>query len=321
MIQTKIYLLADTRRYNQAINVTRLQKLFQPLATRFDIQLCPIISPENQLALDGYSFKDESTFELLIRDHIKPNGGSCVAICFEPTKLEKNTLQQLNINYLSFRLHPIRFLSDLKWSVSSNVELQTHKWEVEKQEITDSVKSWKEKFSQFQNVQHRILMIAEQTPLDRSVECDGRFYNLMDFKDEIEILKKNYPVSIFLPHPNNQRERSLILANELGLETVDFGVNSYELMASGAIETVAALSSSLLYEAEEFDLNTIRFLRGGSGFTTPIDHGKLMYDYSFWEEFLQVKNTNSVAKVNPDPVRSKNFLRNNFEPWAYRELT
>lgn len=164
-----------------------------------------------------------------------------------------------NLIYINFFTHPVRFLPDLLWAVTTNSQeifyiLGKYSFKIEPQDSINRIK--------FQTLKDRnrfeceltknTAIIFGQTPYDASVLVDGEFKTLYDFRHEIKQLVSNSDDILIVPHPLLSDYAPIFaLIEYLGKGKI-CNFNSYSLLSSSKVSKVITLSSSLGVEAKYF---------------------------------------------------------------------
>lgn len=207
-----------------------------------------------------------------------------VIVGYEIAPSIENYLRIKNYPYLNFALNPIRFLPDIYFSISTNIETleafnSCHV--VADQEIRAhagvlraAFLSKKErKTDRFQNI------FIGQTEVDRSLIADGRFHTIEEYKDRLpcDIHVKVHPLSKSKPSFG----RSIVKEN------------IYKLLSENDDLKVYALSSSVLVEAPFFGCEAFRLLPGSNEFPRPpLRHPYFMQ--GFWRAIFEPRDPETI---------------------------
>ena len=118
-------------------------------------------------------------------------------------------------------------------------------WTIWKQQKREGIKD--------SNIQENSVVFIGQTLRDKSTDDNGKYLNILDFKEEILKLSKEYSHIYYVPHPyvaqNKEIDKYL---NETKYITKITSIPTYELLMSPKIKKVVSISSSVLYEAKFF---------------------------------------------------------------------
>lgn len=243
----------------------------------------------------------------------------------------------LDVPYIDLTVHPIRFLDDHLFGMSTNcfwIFDRLKKYQVDENQFyiqANMIKAIAD-YNPLPIVENSVL-IAGQTNVDKALYSDGRCLSIMDFKNKIEELGEKYSLVYYKAHPYNTNLRKIhdFLKNYSFVKLCPSDWNIYKILSHPNLKKVCAITSGVLYEAPYFGKEAESFY-----------HPYLHLDYSkncaysettylsiyndfinpvFWKNVLQ-----DVVEVNPDckdiePVIRPNRLRATFNDyWSYTEL-
>ncbi len=162
---------------------------------------------------------------------------------------------------LDLRLHPCRFGPDYYFLARSNL--------IPLRDLVDQAPLQQElaleaaalEFDAFrlghENRLRQDALLTLQMPLDSALLDAWGFANLGEHVDELTRLSREYPVIWVRPHPHSPPGEADRLAF-LSLENARLTDRSaYEMLASGQVSHVIALSSSVLHEATNFGVESV----------------------------------------------------------------
>ncbi|MCU7800115.1 MAG: hypothetical protein KZQ70_08205 [gamma proteobacterium symbiont of Lucinoma myriamae] len=189
--------------------------------------------------------------------------GLGLIIGFEFSAKEKVEIEKNKINYLDLRIHPVRFMDDVFFSFDTNsdaiwTKLQQYKVDDRLCRLQASmVKATVVKIKKDHIVVPNSLLLIGQTEADMVVFDGEKYLSLLDRIDEIKKIAADYEHVYFKAHPYAKNNRYILreLRKELG-EVQSTRDNIYHLLANDGIRHVAALNSSVLYEALYFNKET-----------------------------------------------------------------
>lgn len=226
------------------------------------------------------------------------------------------------IIYIDMFISSIRFTEDLNYAFRSNIEtIRTKLLEYRIPEISfyaqaNLIKSYYNLRKKIKIEPHSCVLCG-QTSIDLSVIKNGKLYTLLDFLPQIKELGKKHSVIYYLAHPNadpnSEIERTLQKLSYI--KKVNY--NIYQLLANENIDTVAALSSSVLQEAKYFHKNTyillhpyVKYYNGYGEFTkdmyVTVNHE--CFSTYFWKKILgELIETKECEYFNFE--NNSNFLR------------
>lgn len=194
-----------------------------------------------------------------------------VVIGFEIPAILRDLLEEYARLLVEIELAPIRFLDDLLLSISSTdheINAALRQVRVSQREIHWQAELLRAKAlppcAARSEAGGRVALLAGQTRVDRSLVKEGNLLSLSDYVQEVNQLCEEHDLVLIRPHPHSGDDvpglESLLEIPGLRITNA----NSYDLIASGKIETVAAISSSLLDECKYFGISTQRFDRSST---------------------------------------------------------
>lgn len=180
-----------------------------------------------------------------------------LVIGFELPDLVRNGFERLEIPYLDFTIHPVRFLPDLLFGVRSNIRNLGHAlryWSVSENEIRIGAGRAMARLSRLPRKRDletpaRIALFAAQTPDDKVRIHQGRFSGYDDFEACFAALLRHHDRVLVKAHPCAPDDENLkrLLLRFPALEPVPD--NLYYLISHESIERVYSLNSSASVEA------------------------------------------------------------------------
>lgn len=258
-------------------------------------------------------------------EELAPFVDGALVVGYELPPAILDALQRLNRPYIDVVLHPWRFMPDLVFGFRSNV----HSWNTffravrleraaaERQASLVLAKSeWMAKF----NMPPGTALILGQVPDDRAVvSSDGAFQSLQNHMEALHRLCVEHPLVLFKPHPYARPgcPSSKAVARLPTIKTVSH--NFYHLLCQSELDTVVALNSSGLVEADVFGrraTNLVPFLYDfggeGEGAVTPIDTRWLRPE--FWQSLLA---DNALGAAGLLPLTDQSLRRAMNGDWGY----
>jgi hypothetical protein len=162
------------------------------------------------------------------------------------------------IPYIDVRLHPVRFMDDLLFAVRAShgptrealSALAVHENDVL---VTAGLREAMCQLISDAAVPADTLIVIGQRPHDSSQIVHGRFFDAMEYRDEIASICARHRAVLLKPHPH-EREHSLLTV-VAGIAPNVLGVvddNLYRLLAMPEISSVLTVSSSAGIEASYF---------------------------------------------------------------------
>jgi len=208
----------------------------------------------------------------------------------------KELLTTLGICYIDIWLSPIRFYKDVMFEFHSNSDhinacLQGYRFDrslLDEQVL--KLTQHAEQFLERPSLAENSCLLIGQMQQDKSVLYQGRYLSLLDYTSEIAALCDTYSCVYLLKHPYlNAHDFAPIkcaLSRFENLVALEHH-NTYALLMSPAITSVAGISSSVLAEAQYFG-KTVKY------FYKPViepDYICIFKDYfesSFWSTLLNI---------------------------------
>lgn len=271
---------AQGYRWHQEPNVQWLRQLLRAsLSSDPAIQICILDHETLGLQPDGFApdhdFPVEEWWlamssrpvERRLRNRIEQIVADHIVIGFETPANLAEVFAGVARAFIDMEIAPIRFMDDLLLLFTSNsAELNAIATSMA---VTNREIRWhlglligemgSPSLDLIGKYQRGIGILACQTKVDRSLISDGKILNLADFGERVLDLASDHDVILISPHPLAGME----IAGLEALRTIP-GLritlaNSYRMLASGEIRTLSSISSSLLAEAEYFDVRVKRF--------------------------------------------------------------
>jgi hypothetical protein len=182
-------------------------------------------------------------------------------LMFEPRKITRRWFNESKINVLYFFFHPAHFAGDLLFSVNTNhsgLKEKLAKHGIPESELIALANYWKALIAENDPLKNKKVvpgagLVIGQWPGDLSLWDEARQeeMRLSDFQSTLQAAAQTHSQLYFKHHPLAPH-LSKKEWNVLGLTCINHNV--YQLLASGRIKTVYAISSSVVKEAEYFGL-------------------------------------------------------------------
>ena len=286
-----------------------------------------------------YDAKEFTVFRSIFDDLCQHD----LIVGFELPPTLKRALHQAGKQYISFYIHPVRFLRDLCLLVTTNshdvADLIAQK-EIASNEIDSQVKRFSALFSRLQlpslALPNNVPVLIGQTEKDSVLIRDERFTSWKDHEDTLAKMLEPYREVIFLEHPYCQNSALVTeyLRGTHGKTVISLRINSYGVIFS-PLQTpfFLTLASSLGVEAR-CAKRDCTFLHGDpseqfilSGVDIPdagmVSHAVLQDD--FWKnifsgDYIKKKSKTGTAATANDFPLGDHYLRNSLDSWAFRPL-
>jgi hypothetical protein len=237
---------------------------------------------------------------------------------------EKKDKLKSNDKILNLSIHPIRFADDIFFNFKTNddkIKKKLKQYEVNYAifyHYADIVKATYLKTIKKTKINENSLLLIGQTEKDKVI-FDGRKYlSLLDYKDNIKSIAKNYDNIYFKPHPYAKNNKLIykVLKKEFKNLTIVYD-NVYHLLSNENIKHIVGLNSSVLYEAKYFRKDVTFLYKhtfdiGGNDIGIYGDY----FTSSFWSDILDIEDTNISLPFVPNRLRKS---INDF--WGYNEIS
>lgn len=198
-----------------------------------------------------------------VRDMINNYVGDAeLVIGYELSNTTRQCFTTLGIRYLDVWFSPYRFGKDTMFSLFSNVKkiqsvIETGRVSnTQLQKEANSLISYCRSFlSSDIRLLEKSALIIGQLFIDKASQKEGYFVSLLDYVDEITQIAETHTQLYLLKHPLMSDKAFTEVREALeGIKNLQYlqGANVYQLMANPAIETVVAVSSSVVAEASFF---------------------------------------------------------------------
>lgn len=264
-----------------------------------------------------------------------------LVVGFELPPTLKRALHRAGKRYISFYIHPVRFLRDLCFLVTTNsseVADLVAQQAVSSHEVEFQVRRFSALFSRMQlpalSLPDDLPVLVGQTERDSVLIRDGSFTSWKNYEDKLSDLLGPYPEIIFLEHP--YRANSALITEYLRgrhrKTVISVRANSYGVIFS-PVQTpfFLTLASSLGTEARYAGRDST-FLYNDpctkfvlSGVDVPgaamVSHAVLQDE--FWKRVFsgdfRKSKSRSGAVANAFSL-GDHYIRNSLDSWAFRPL-
>jgi len=318
-MRSRIIFIGDLHRAGQIANIEKIEMLFSSLFYNININVEHIISEMNSLEENMSNIKvwSEISTENLVTDLSNINFDSASVIGFELPHFYLNFMTNLGVPWVNLHIHPLRFLDDLCFSVSSSFEYDHVFNRINSNQINYNVNKMKIGLDivKREKSNRKTLLILGQSPFDKSVWFDNEFKNLLHYTDKIDEIACDCQEIFYRPHPYMsdkyvddmicKKYNALILNEE----------NYYQLLLEKDINIVCAISSSSVLEARYFDISGIYLEERAKTYGMPIAYDLILSDITFWYEKLLEKD---IGTIQIEPILSeRGIVREAFGYWSY----
>ncbi len=247
-------------------------------------------------------------------------------IGFELSDALKNLFDGQGIAWLDLRIHPIRYLDDIFFAMGASSSAVNErlayftKSDAWFRMQADQMVASSLKQKRRPDIAESTLLLIGQTERDRVVFDGKRYLTLADRVEAIAELAQTHAHVLFRPHPYAKSTRRTLKAiRRGGVDVQPVYDNVYRLLSHEHVTTVAALNSSVLYEAEMFGKTTVfLFDSAFDDAYAAVVHNVL--ESAFWREVL-----GAVLPVRSGigleiPLRANRLRKSLNDFWGYAEI-
>jgi len=284
-----------------------------------------------------YDVEDTAIFPAVFDELLQHD----LVVGFELPPTLKRAIHGAGKRYISFYIHPVRFLRDLCFFVTTNCSdtaALIAECEVSPHQIDFQVRRFKALFSRLRlpalALPDDVPVLVGQTEKDSVLIHSGRFATWGDYEDELARMLEAYPELIFLEHP--YRPNSTVLTEYLRgrhkKTVISVRANSYGVIFSPTkIPFFLTLSSSLGTEARYagqdctflLDEPCEKFIVSGVDIPRACIVSHAVLQDEFWKNIFSGAKRRKKARVNvaaDDFPLGDHYIRNSLDSWAFRAL-
>ena len=255
------------------------------------------LHPEQVYPLLGWPIADESWARLYdltadalpaaLTARLEQVFGGALVVGFEMPPVLRAWLSKEGLPWINLAVHPVRFLPDLLWSVSTNDDGMQEALAA----FAFATKRIEQEVSKRRRRAPRVLapagaaIVIGQVGHDRSRIAKGRFWTAEDFAAEIDRWSAGRRLCV-KPHPlgkDDSADEAWLRAR--GAQVVDDNV--YDLLAADGDHIFAALSSSVLTEAKWFGREALRLMPAMEPVEPEVTVGGAIFERAFWARVLK----------------------------------
>lgn len=258
-----------------------------------------------------------------------------LVIAFELSPLMAGILDRHGITYVNMVVHPVRFLDDIFFAISTNnagvyESLLTRRAPEELFHAIAGVHKAAGTRVPGLDLDGDTVLIAAQTPNDKTLIDGGKFLALENFLEDIDGLLHRHDNVLFKRHP---------LAPELPPELDAFlaekrvritNVNLYTLLSERCLTAVHSISSSASHEAQYFGKSGEYFFQPhydianddklGFSPTRYVSVVDAMFEADFWRGTLSSLLPTTVPTGSVLPGKPNRLRVSMREFWGYNEV-
>lgn len=254
--------------------------------------------------------------------------GGALVIGFELPEFTRQALDTLDVPYVDFTIHPVRFMDDLIFGVRSNVgglAEALQEWVVREDEIRLHAGLARATLvrlppvPQCNGVEDAALFCGQTTD-DKVLIRNGRLMQAEDFLPQLNEMCSRHERVFVKPHPFSPNNPVILTLTRLFPNTEVVDANFYHLLARDGITDVYSITSSTSIEAAYFDKQGRHFasypyvftdFTAGGGAYLTIDSE--IYSYKFWAQIVRLINIpcsrSPMIEVKKVPSRMRRSLR------------
>lgn len=278
--------------------------------------------------LSTHSYFDPEIISEKSLNYLKSYIKNSLVVGYELSEETRACLDKINVTYVDVWLHPIRFMDDNFYAFhSNNKEIMNYLSEMHMDESYFYLYADKLKIQSFmgwnkfqgtlsKKIEENSALFIGQTLTDKAVCKKGKMLNVLDFKEEFSYLANKYEKVYFSRHPMLKGGDEDQINFIKGFKNVDLiDIPGYMLLCADEIKHVAAISSSLVFEAKFFQKKTSYFFRP----VVPINstnqdsgyysiYGKL-HSPKFWVDLVCAYTGEIIHAVDLNFIKSNDIYR------------
>ena len=315
----RVVFLGDLCRGDQAVNVARLERLFSPVLKHFEVRSSLHVSEINgNVNLDEWLPVWRESLELSSTSEIATLDLSDAAVIgFEVPDKDLRYLDKNDVPWVNFAIHPLRFLDDLYFDVTSSFTYDLLKHTATAGLIDLCVQSLRARYPVMSTGNGpKTLAIFGQTPIDRSVYFDRDFRRLDNYLPKLDELVGQYENVLLKPHPHLTLPEvdKLIIERYSAHLCTDWDI--YKLFITSGMSAACAISSSVLTEVPHFGIHAEYLEPRAKRYGVPISYRSLLDDEDFWSEVFSCP-AKAGGQIRISQAVPGNYLRRVFASWGY----
>jgi hypothetical protein len=249
--------------------------------------------PNERLASNWAEIYDDelpSSAQELIQSHL----GNSVVFLFEGSPSILKIIDEIKGVYINFRIHPMRFGSDLIMAIESNDKDIMHRlrqYKMSSEAVTAEITALKARWAnKLIDLPRDSLIFLGQTRHDASVIVSGKFMSLTESAESLLAMGSGRPV-FHKPHPHDSGAPTLGQWLSIFPNSQEVSSSTYNILAHEKSMEFVTISSGAGYEAEILGhkvnfLNPKNWGRNSQGYTHFVD---VFFEYwytGFWNYVL-----------------------------------
>jgi len=231
----------------------------------------------------------------------------------------KNILTALKIPFLNLWFHSWKLFDDAFFMFNTNdadVFRVLKKYQVPREKFVFYAHYWKIWTQQRNHHPDDDGLVPDcavfigQTLRDKSTDFNGRYLNILDYKDRLETLSHQYSKIYYLPHPYVEANQQIeeYINNTPYIQELK-NMPTYQVLMSDKVKKVMGISSSVLYEAQFWDKEVEYLYKPLFNIDQKFEDDTFISIYQdyfrpvFWSEILA-----KFFQVNNQPINSCLFF-------------
>ncbi len=234
--------------------------------------------------IDIYNMNNNDNSLKVISDYFS---GSLV-IAFELHPILQKGFDILNIPYVKLMNHPIRYMDDIFFGITSSSIDTFHK--LRKYEISDQyyykyamllkAESGVKEFLGKVKIPENSAVFFAQTNVDCSLLNGNKIVNLFDYKEKFLEICNSYSNVYYKIHPFDKNREVIKFVNSIPNVKILYpnDINVYDILSNDNVKKCFSISSGSLYEAKYFGKSVEYFLKQPFDFVNDFQDGEV-FDY------------------------------------------
>ncbi|UZX44593.1 hypothetical protein A6U84_21325 [Agrobacterium sp. 13-2099-1-2] len=321
---TQIIISGDLTRVNdrmelhQSHNIAWFSRLFTPIFQSLGFKVYTVGEKKNDFPLnllhdsiydqtsrklhDQWAARYDAGFPTAFVKELVDAFGPATFFLFEASPAFMESLDSARMVYLNFRVHPIRFASDLIFAIKTNdknVALRLKQFAMKANFLKREVELCQRRWRTSQNViPAGSTIFMAQTNEDASLIENGRFLRISDFSEMLRREIDSSRAIFYKRHPHVRYQESFDFWQHMFPDTkeVPSDISAYELFCQSKDLRIATISSGSAYEAKLFGHSTL-YLSGrhwGADFYR--DYVPITHEYWYPEFWRNLFETRGIAR-------------------------
>ena len=270
---------------------------------------------------------------------------NCFIIAFELEPIIQKAFDELKIPYIKMMNHPIRYLDDIFFGITSsekdifnkikNYQVDANLWKL-KAAIMKAETARKDFCKEINIIPNSCVFFA-QTNLDSSLLDKDKVVSFFDYKNRFMELYNQYDHLYYKIHPYQKNQDVIDFIKTLSNASILWpnDISAYDLLATDRVKKYVSISSGALYEARYFGKDVEYFLHQPFMFVNDYK-SEAEYNYkntfvpvykdywqpSFWADILKgyIEITETVPEDVDEPFHNtfRKIINMN---WGYRDFS